>query len=420
MFKITNFQNKFFSLFLGMTLLGIILVGAGGSLNDAQAQENNADKYIFVFVREGCSACAREEAFLKNIKDKNIKITLLDIDKKDNYDNFSKIIEKNKLSKVTPITLAGGEVLVGFDSAELTGKKILNLADENYKDVSNYLQEQLLTENNTQGVCQLSGESACSQGEIKKDTLEKVKVPFVGVIEIKDFSLFSLAALLGFIDGFNPCAMWVLVAFLIALSQVGNQFKMIVVAGLFIVAESIMYFMILNVWYKTWDFIKLDWLMLPLVGLLSLGGGIYFLYKFRKNKGQLVCDVTSIEHQRKTTSRIKDIATRPLNIIGALVIIGLAFSVNIIEFACSVGLAQSFTKILELNNLSFWTQQWYTGIYTLFYMVDDFIVFGLAIFGYRKFYQFGAKYSNLALLIGGIVLIILGILMMGGKNVFVF
>ncbi|HBR79865.1 MAG TPA: hypothetical protein DEA46_05550, partial [Candidatus Moranbacteria bacterium] len=102
MFKITNFQNKFFSLFLGMTLLGIILVGAGGSLNDAQAQENNADKYIFVFVREGCSACAREEAFLKNIKDKNIKITLLDIDKKDNYDNFSKIIEKNKLSKVTP------------------------------------------------------------------------------------------------------------------------------------------------------------------------------------------------------------------------------------------------------------------------------------------------------------------------------
>ncbi|KKP81474.1 MAG: Glutaredoxin domain protein [Candidatus Moranbacteria bacterium GW2011_GWF2_35_54] len=218
MFKINNFQNKFSSLFLVVGFFAIVLLGIGGILNKAQAQENNADKYIFVFVREGCSACAREEAFLKNIKDKNIKITLLDIDKKDNYDNFSKIIEKNKLSK-----------LVGFDSAELTGKKILSLADENYKDVGNYLEEQSLTENNAQGVCQLSGESACSQGEIKKDTLEKVKVPFVGVIETKDFSLFSLAALLGFIDGFNPCAMWVLVAFLIALSQVGNQFKMIVV-----------------------------------------------------------------------------------------------------------------------------------------------------------------------------------------------
>lgn len=388
----------------------------------ANAQESGGEKYVFVFVREGCGACAKEENFLKTVKDDNIKVTLLDIGDKNNYDNFLKIVEKNNLSKVTPITLVGGEVLIGFDSAELAGKKIIKLAKAGeYRDVNAYLQEKaVITDPDSSEVCKLSGEDVCTQNEIRENSLEKVKVPFWGVIDTKDFSLFSLAALLGFIDGFNPCAMWVLVAFLIALSQVGNQFKMIAVAGLFIIAESIMYFMILNVWYRTWDFIKLDWLMLPMVGLLSLAGGIYFLYKFKKNKGQLVCDVTSIEHQRKTTSKIKDIATSPLTIVGAIVIIGLAFSVNIIEFACSVGLAQSFTKILEINALGFWTQQWYIGIYTLFYMVDDFIVFGLAIFGYRKFYQFGAKYSNLALLIGGIILIILGILMMSGKNVFVF
>lgn len=422
MFKINILGNKIAGCFIVLAFFGISIGFWGGISEKAEAQEVSVDKYIFVFVREGCSACAREESFLKTIKNDDIKVTLLDIGDKDNYDNFSKIVEKNNLSKVTPITLVGGEVLVGFDSAELAGKKIINLAKAGaYQDINDYLEEKpVIDSSNSSGVCRLSGEDVCTQDEIKENSLEKVRIPFLGVIDTKDFSLFSLAALLGFIDGFNPCAMWVLVAFLIALSQVGNQFKMIVVAGLFIVAESIMYFMILNVWYKTWDFIKLDWLMLPLVGLLSLAGGIYFLYKFKKNKGQLVCDVTSLEHQRKTTTKIKDIATRPLNIIGAFVIIGLAFSVNIIEFACSVGLAQSFTKILELNNLSFWTQQWYTGIYTLFYMVDDFIVFGLAIFGYRKFYQFGAKYSNLALLIGGIILIILGILMMSGKNIFVF
>lgn len=420
MFKINSFQNKFFNLFLGVGFLTLTFFGLGGVTSGTHAQETGTDKHIFVFVREGCSACAKEEAFLKTIEDKNVKITLLDISDKDNYANFLKIVEKNNLSRVTPITLVGGEVIVGFDNADLIGQKIINRAEGTYDNVASYLEENSAIGGATAEVCQLSGAAACTQDEIGQNTLEKVKVPFIGVIETKDFSLFSLAALLGFIDGFNPCAMWVLVAFLIALSQVGSQMKMFVVAGLFIVAESIMYFLILNVWYKTWDFIKLDWLMLPLVGLLSLGGGIYFLYKFRKNKGELVCDVTSLEHQRKTTSKIKDIATKPLNILGAFVIIGLAFSVNIIEFACSVGLAQSFTKILELNNLSFWAQQWYTGVYTLFYMVDDFIVFGLAIFGYRKFYQFGAKYSNLALLIGGIILIILGILMMSGKNVFVF
>ncbi|MFA6184442.1 MAG: glutaredoxin [Parcubacteria group bacterium] len=417
MIKINNLIGKFKFYITSFLFLGMLFFALGTTI--ANAQEVTKEKNIFVFVREGCGACAKEEAFLKTIKDSNIKIALLDIQDAENYSNFLKITDKNKLSKVTPITLVGGEVLVGFDSNELTGKKIIDLADNAHFDIGTYLQEDSAIDNGTE-VCKLGGVDSCSKDDVAKNDLEKIKVPVFGVINTKDFSLLSLSAIIGFVDGFNPCAMWVLVAFLIALSQVGSQLKMFIVAGLFIIAESVMYFLILNVWYKTWDFIKLDWLMLPLVGLLSLGGGIYFLYKFRKNKGQLVCDVTSLEHQRKTTTKIKNIATRPLNIFGAFVIIGLAFSVNIIEFACSVGLAQSFTKILELNNLSFWAQQWYTGVYTLFYMVDDFIVFGLAIFGYRKFYQFGAKYSNLALLIGGIILIILGILMMTGKNVFVF
>ena len=412
------FRRKSYFIFL---IFGLVLSLFSFNYGEANnAEEIQQDKYIIVFVREGCGACAKEKEFLSNVNDSSLNVEFLDIGEKENYETFERVTKKYNLSKVTPITLTGGEVIVGFDNAESIGKKIIDLAENKHKDVVTYLEEGYKLKDNGAEVCALSGAEACSQNEIKESTLEKVEVPFLGVIETKDFSLFSLAAILGFIDGFNPCAMWVLVAFLIALSQVGSQSKMIFVAGIFILAEAVMYFLILNVWYLTWDFIKLDKLVLPMIGLLSLGAGIYFLYKFRKNKGQLVCDVTSIEHQRKTTTRIKDIATNPLSILGTFIIIGLAFSVNIIEFACSIGLAQSFTKILEINSVSFWVQQFYIGIYTLFYMVDDFIVFGLAIFGYRKFYQFGAKYSNLALLIGGILLIIIGALMLSGKNIFVF
>lgn len=414
-------NNKFLNIFLGLSLFFLVCSFFIFLPKDTKASEVGEEKYVFVFVREGCTNCAKEEAFLKTIKDKKIKITILDVGQKENYENFIKIVEKNNLSKVTPITLVGGEVLVGFDSADIMGKEIINLADNIHSDFNIYLDDKYQAKSETTSeVCQITGEGACSVDEIEKDNFKKIKIPFFGVIDTKDFSLMSLAIIIGFIDGFNPCAMWVLVAFLIALSQVGNQLKMIIVAGLFIVAESIMYFFILNVWYNAWDFVKLDWLVVPIVGIISIGAGSYFLYKFKKNNGQLICDVTSLEHQRKTTTRIKDIATSPLTILGAFVIVGLAFSVNIIEFACSVGLPQSFTKILELNNLGFLGRQFYIMIYTLFYMVDDFIIFGLAIFGYRKFYQFGAKYSNLALLIGGILLIIIGIMMIFGKNMFVF
>jgi len=206
--------------------------------------------------------------------------------------------------------------------------------------------------------------------------------------------------------------MWVLITFLIILSQVGNKRKMIYLAGLFIVAEGIMYFLILNVWYQTWDFIQLDQWVTPLVGLIAIGGGIYFLYKYYKNKdGHLTCEVTSLEHQQKTVAKIKEVVSRPITVVITLTVLGIAFSVNIIEFACSVGIAQSFTKILELNDLNFILRQWYIFIYSLFYMADDFLIFGLAIFGYQKFTTVGAKYSHISSLIGGILMVILGLLL---------
>jgi len=49
--------------------------------------------------------------------------------------------------------------------------------------------------------------------DVKQNT--EFKIPFVGVVDFKDFSLFSMSIILGFVDGFNPCAMWVLLTFLL-------------------------------------------------------------------------------------------------------------------------------------------------------------------------------------------------------------
>jgi len=132
------------------------------------------------------------------------------------------------------------------------------------------------------------------------------------------------------------------------------------IAGLFILAEAVMYYLILNVWYKTWDFVGLDNIVTPIIGVVALGGGVFFLYKWWKGRNApLVCDVTDLEQQGKIESKIQRIAESPITIISTLAIIGVAFSVNIIEFACSIGIPQAYTKILELNNLSFISHQLY-------------------------------------------------------------
>jgi cytochrome c biogenesis protein CcdA len=246
-------------------------------------------------------------------------------------------------------------------------------------------------------------------------------IPVIGQINPQATSLSFLAVVLGFVDGFNPCAMWVLLTFLLILSQVGSRKKMLQVAGLFIVAEAVMYYFILNVWYQTWDFVALDGIVTPAVGILALGSGGYFLYKYISSRNKpLTCDVASPEHQQKTENKIQKLVSKPMTFAVALAIIGLALSVNVIEFACSVGIPQAFTKVLELNNLSFWKYQWYTLVYTIFYMVDDILVFGLAIWGYKKFYAVGQKYSKISTLIAGILMLILGALLVFNPDILAF
>ncbi len=413
------YMNNFLkSLFVATTLFLSIF-----SFTSAEVKSDNLVN-IFVFERDNCNFCQLEKVFLNSLlsERKDFNLIYLDVNEVEAKQKFNQLTEFYDIPKATPITLVGNSVFQGFGSDETTGKIIVSALDNFQKGDTIFAFDDYLTTNVTVDSQQ---DSTCDGEEslscfVATTPEPEIKIPFIGVINYKDFSLFSMAAILGFVDGFNPCAMWVLLAFLLVLWQIGNKKKMFQVAGLFIFAEALMYWLILNFWFKTWDFVGWDNIVTPAVGLLAVAGGIYFLRRYFKNRNQLVCDVTSAEYHSKTEKKIKDLIKSPLTIVTALGIIGVAFSINIIEFACSVGIPQTFTKVLEINNLSASLDQFYILIYTLFYMVDDFVVFGLALYGFDRFYTVGQKYSNLSSLIGGILMIILGAILIFAPGLLVF
>lgn len=386
----------------------------------------SAKTEVIVFVRDGCGVCKKQEEFLRTHPDiaGEYAVSILNISDSNNATAYQELVDKHHLSRVTPITLIGGDVLVGFDE-KTTGKRILaQSGDHQQYGLEYYLKDEQTKGSESAGaICQVDSATTCSlndQNKVSDVESSMMTLPFFGEINVRNTSLFLMASILGFIDGFNPCAMWVLLTFLVILSQVGDRKKMIFLAGVFILAEAIMYFFILNVWYQTWDFVALDQWVTPGVGILAICAGLYFLHKAYKSKGKLTCDVTSLEHQQKTTQRIKETVSRPITIITIISVLGIAFSVNIIEFACSVGIAQSFTKIMEINDLGFLLRQWFIFVYTFFYMMDDFLIFGLAIAGYQRFHMVGAKYSHLSSIIGGFLMIALGILLTFYSDILVF
>lgn len=375
----------------------------------AHAQTMDVKTTIAVFVREGCAHCKNEETFLKNLSSEistieTIYYRLENQEQREIWDAFTK---RMNISKVTPITVIGDTYMVGFDNEKTSGNDIRRLIQKAQMskaqtDIQNpNLQEAGLKTS----TCEENSLTPC---EANPKPSYNVTLPFLGKIDAGDYPLFFLSAMLGFFDGFNPCAMWVLVTFLIILIEVGNRKKMFIFAGTFILAEAIMYTFILTAWYKTWDFVRLDTIVTPIVGLVSIIGGALFLKEWRKK--ELECKVTDLQKRADTKSKIQKLATDKFTIVTFFGILGIAFSVNIIEFACSIGIPQAFTKILEINALS--TLQWASMIatYIFFYMVDDFIVFGLAFWG-ADHLGLTTKYSKLSNLIGGIVMIILGFIL---------
>jgi len=359
---------------------------------------------IYMFGRDTCGFCKEQVQFLN---DEQIAFTYLNIETDEEAARlFDLVTEKHEVTKVTPITVIGERVLVGYNGPFTTGVEIKNaLASAEVSDIKTV--EDHLERAPAQNVTVGGGCTgiACDAGERGFS----FALPLIGVVDLESFSLFTLSAVLGVIDGFNPCAMWVLITFLVLLSQAGSKRKMVILAGIFILAQGIMYNLILNVWYKTWDFVALDQIVTPLVGFLALGGAVFFLWRWYKNReAALVCDITDIETQSKTINRFKKIVASPITITSVFAILVIAFSVNIIEFACSIGIPQAYTKILELNALTLLERQWYILVFTLGYMIDDVVVFALAIWGYSKLQSHGGKYAQYSLLIGGILMLVLG------------
>ncbi len=373
-------------------------------ISDAQTED---EAKVLMFAREDCGFCQAQHKFLD---EEGLLYEYLNIVEDERAaDLYDQVIKKHDLSRVTPITVIGETVMLGYDSPRTTGVRIKEaLKQAQFSDirtVEDHLERAPKQEVTLAGGC--SG-IAC-EGGISEFTFD---LPFIGVVDLQTFSLVTLSAVLGVIDGFNPCAMWVLITFLTLLSQAGSRKKMIFLAGLFIVAQGVMYNLILNVWYKTWDFVQLDKYVTPLVGFLALGGAVFFLWRWHKNKEtELVCDITDIDSQMKMVNRFKKVVNSPITITSIVAILVIAFSVNIIEFACSIGIPQAYTKILELNMLTFLERQWYILIFTIGYMVDDVVVFGLAIWGYSKLQSHGGKYAQMSLLIGGILMLLLGLLL---------
>ncbi len=382
-------------------LLFLILVFVFSSLNlvfaQSEAPENNLSKeaknvQINFFYSAICPHCKAEEKFLQELEKKYPELEIKRYEvvyQPENQKILQAFQEKYQVpdnEKVfVPATFTPTKYFVGFN-------------DQIGKEIENCLRE-----------C-LGAGTVVSQ---------KIKIPLVGEVDVSKTSLLALTAILGTMDGFNPCAMWVLVILISMLLAAKSRKKIALVGGTFIFAEGLLYFLFMAAWLNMFLVMGRVSLIRILIGIFGIIFGIWRLRDFATWKPGL-CKVTEgTKSQGRILDKINNVlkpAALPATLLGVVI---LAFSVNLVEFFCSAGFPVMYTKILASQGIGAVQYYLYILLYNIFYMLDDFIVFGVAFFTLNRF-GFSDKYNRYSTLAAGLLILILGILLIFKPHVLMF
>jgi hypothetical protein len=235
-----------------------------------------------------------------------------------------------------------------------------------------------------------------------------VDVPLFGEIRTATLSLPLLTIILGAIDGFNPCALWVLVFLLGLLLGIRDRRRMWLLAGTFLLATAAVYFLVLAAWLNVLLIIgTLAWVRIAVGGIALLAGGIYLREGLR---GDDVCDVTRPERRRLIFERLRALVRAPNLGVAMAGTALLAIAVNFVELLCSAGIPAVYTGILAQADLPALSYYFYLALYVLVFLADDTALVVLALVTLRVAAT-DRGYARWIRLAGGVLMLSLGLIL---------
>jgi glutaredoxin len=304
------------------------------------------------FVRAGCPHCETAKVFLKELKRERpaIRIAIYDVaeDSAARQRLATLAAERGIANIGVPTFLIGAELIIGFLSADTTGAEIRARLDRLNQDTTPY------------------------------PAVEGIRTTWFGELHVRDLGLPLFTIVIGLLDGFNPCAMWVLLFLLSLLVNLHDRRKMTVIASTFVFVSGLVYFAFMAAWLNMFLLIGLSRpIQIGLGGIAILVGAVNVKDFFALHHGISLSIPESVKPG--LYARIRRILQAE-NLAGAMAsIVILAGLVNLVELLCTAGLPALYTQILTLQQMPSWEYYGYLSLYNLAYIFDDSLMVTIAV-----------------------------------------
>lgn len=222
------------------------------------------------------------------------------------------------------------------------------------------------TGNDTDSALPVTGDAAGDE-DFADDQMD---VPVFGRLSAGKLGMPLFTIAVGLVDGFNPCAMWVLLFLLSILVNLKDRRRIIAIAGTFVIISGLAYFAFMAAWLNVFmliGYLRPIQVVLALMAIVIGSIHIKDFFAFRKGIS------LSIPESAKPGiyARVRSIVTAE-HLAGAVAgAVTLAVLVNVVELLCTAGLPALYTNILTQQGYSASVRYAFLGLYILAYMFDD-------------------------------------------------
>lgn len=387
---------------LYVLLACLVLLGAGFTATQVNAQEQQ-EVPIYFFWGDGCPHCAAAKPFLANLAEENPELQIQAFEVWGSLENQKKFAEfagrYGFEPQYVPTIFIGDQYWVGWNDqisaeVEAAAKKCLTFA---CPDPATY--------NLTESEQTTPGAANSNQ----------ITVPLLGVVDLGQQSLVLSTALIAFVDGFNPCSLWVLSMLMALVIHTGSRKKVLLIGVVFLTVTALIYALFITGLFSALTVMSFTGWVSTVVALVALIFAFinikdYFWYK--EGVSLTISDKAKpgiFQNMRRVIASGDNIWA----LTGATVV--MAAGVSLVEFSCTAGFPVLWTNLLTTQGVTVATFVLLLLLYLLIYQLDELVIFATVVFT-LKASRFEEKQGRILKLVGGMLMLALALVMLINPN----
>jgi thiol-disulfide isomerase/thioredoxin len=355
---------------------------------------------VYFFWGEGCPHCANQKVFLQSLSDDHPNVVVHDFEVYGVEANRSLLLAMatafGREVGGVPMTFIGDEAWTGFSD---TSGRQMRASVERYGAYAAPDPADRLDPGQRTQLTAVPGPVSPRMGEAVLD------VPLIGEVALDRRSLWLSTVLIAFVDGFNPCSLWVLALLLAVVINTRSRRRVLLVGLVFLTVTAVVYGLFIAGLFSIFSFVSfLGWIRV-LVAMLALGFAAinlkdYFAYK--RGISLTIDDAQKPGIYR----RIRGVMQAKIAASA-----GMALGVTLVELPCTAGLPVLWTTLVADAGVPGGTFALLLLVYMLVYLADELIVFCAVVVTMRAA-RIEEREGRVLKLIGGAVMLALALVML--------